>query len=264
MARTQRELTGDGPAVRFANRLRDARREADLTLRRLSEISGYSVGALSTAESGRKIPSWDVTEAFVRACKRTDIGRWRGWWEAERDRARSEPAPSQPPAETVAMPVPDRRTGWWRPVLGAAAAAVVSAAITLAATVFLGSVATTPHPALTVRHAPACSPADQTRVAMKPVVYHGRTVGRLELWHSAVCHTNWARFVLPRGWKSKVLLNTPAGVNCAPVQCTMLVSGRFPPETAMLVDRNGPAMAIGDVRFPDGTQSQYTAGTTGH
>ena len=85
MGRRQVPLGGQGAAIRLAAKLRQTRESAGLTLRKLAEVSGYSASTLSTAENGRKVPSWDVVEAFVLACGETDIPRWRGWWEVAVD-----------------------------------------------------------------------------------------------------------------------------------------------------------------------------------
>jgi transcriptional regulator with XRE-family HTH domain len=99
MGRRQVPLDGQGQVVRFAAKLRQARESAGLTLRKLAEGSGYSASTLSTAENGKKLPSWDVVEAFVRTCGETDIPRWRGWWEAAVDDDHAEPAQAAEPAE---------------------------------------------------------------------------------------------------------------------------------------------------------------------
>lgn len=274
MARTQQALQGDGPAIRFANRLRHARQSAGLTLRRLSEISGYSVGALSNAESGRKIPSWDLTEAFVRACRQPDVGRWRGWWESERERELADRAAVPVPVELAPEPVTAapgpsvRRLRQWSRWALAPVTAVVSIALTLAVTSLVQppparSTSLTTPTAVATSTTPGCVPIDQSMVAATPVKYRGNVVGQLELWHSANCDTNWARFQLRPGWKYWVSINAPTGVRCFPTQCTMQIAGHFSGVTAMLFDRNGPAMAIGYYQPPGGSVARLTAGTPG-
>jgi len=98
--RTQRPLERDDPVSRFAGRLRAARAQAGLTVRQLASTSGYGRSTLSLAESGARLPAWDVTEAFVRACGGRDISRWRGWWEAAAE-STVERGPQQLPAEVA-------------------------------------------------------------------------------------------------------------------------------------------------------------------
>lgn len=150
MARRQAPLEGDGPVVRFAIRLREARESAGLTLRELAKISGYSHSTLSLAESGRRLPSWQVAGAFLQACGQQDVGRYRGLWEAAAE-YRAElaeslsppPAPADPnsqecgePEKRVAPQPRDpsglRRTCWRRgaPWWLVISACVVSSALT--------------------------------------------------------------------------------------------------------------------------------------
>ncbi|MEU1876213.1 helix-turn-helix domain-containing protein [Streptosporangium sp. NPDC020072] len=105
MARRKTPLEGDGPTMRFAVRLREARERSGLTLRRLAEISGYSHSTLSIAESGRRLPTWEVAAAFVQACGSQDLERWRGWWDAAFEHEAAQPAPV-PDATASAGPEP--------------------------------------------------------------------------------------------------------------------------------------------------------------
>lgn len=81
MARKQLPLNGEGQFVRFAAQLRHTRESTGLTLRKLAAVSGYAASTLSTAENGKKLPSWDVVCAYVEACGETDLASWRGWWD---------------------------------------------------------------------------------------------------------------------------------------------------------------------------------------
>lgn len=59
----------DGPLHDFAQGLRRLRAQAGSpTYRELSRQAGYSYSALSDAAAGRRLPTLDVTVAFVRAC----------------------------------------------------------------------------------------------------------------------------------------------------------------------------------------------------
>lgn len=81
--RNRSALNGSGPPLEFARRLRELRDTSGLTVRQVAARSGYSHGAVSKAESGRAIPSWDLTAAFVRACGQ-DPELWRMAWEISR------------------------------------------------------------------------------------------------------------------------------------------------------------------------------------
>ncbi|MFD0265142.1 hypothetical protein ACFVGY_00895 [Streptomyces sp. NPDC127106] len=83
MARKERPLEGDdGPLLRFAAALRRLRHEAGSPpYRRLAARAHYSVATLSEAAAGRRLPSLDVTLAYVRACG-GDTGEWERRWHA--------------------------------------------------------------------------------------------------------------------------------------------------------------------------------------
>lgn len=70
-----------GPVARFASDLRKVRQEADgLSYRAMAQRAGYSVTALSKAAAGERLPSLEVTLAYVRACA-GDLGHWEQRWE---------------------------------------------------------------------------------------------------------------------------------------------------------------------------------------
>ncbi|MFD2467846.1 nSTAND1 domain-containing NTPase [Amycolatopsis silviterrae] len=86
---------GDGPLVEFARDLRLLREKAGKPpYRVLSARAHYSEAALSQAAAGRKLPSLDVTLAYVRAC-----GGDRGEWERRWREASGALQPSMPPDE---------------------------------------------------------------------------------------------------------------------------------------------------------------------
>jgi transcriptional regulator with XRE-family HTH domain len=84
--RRRTPIAGNGPRAQLALRLRALRDGSGLTLRQVAARSGYSLAALSNAESGRRLPSWDLVEAFVRSCG-SDPARWRQLWEVARESA---------------------------------------------------------------------------------------------------------------------------------------------------------------------------------
>jgi DNA-binding XRE family transcriptional regulator len=109
--RRRAPLEGSGRQAELAQRLRDLRDTHGLTLRQLAAKSGYSAGALSQAESGRSVPSWELVAAFVQTCG-DDPVRWRHLWELARPAAaaplQGTPAQGLPPAvmSLTAPPLP--------------------------------------------------------------------------------------------------------------------------------------------------------------
>ncbi|MEV7979094.1 protein kinase [Streptomyces sp. NPDC086519] len=71
----------DGPLKDFAEGLRElrARTPGSPTYRELAARARYSSSALSDAASGRRLPSWEVTAAFVAACG-GDVPHWQERW----------------------------------------------------------------------------------------------------------------------------------------------------------------------------------------
>ncbi|GAA1382820.1 hypothetical protein GCM10009639_02350 [Kitasatospora putterlickiae] len=218
--------------ARFAERLQDTRETSGLTLRQLSRRSGFSPATLSTAESGRRLPSWDVTAAFVAGCGETDTGRWRGLWEAAREEAAGAGAPPSageaeqadgrtpgpdgpntdrtadgPPAGTDADPAVTPRRGLLRRTWPMAVVALISSAAT-ALGLLLATPADKSLPAAQDGSDPKpydC-PADATNLDQVPVVLPQETVidgrvqpsgtvlGTVTLRHSARCGGAWSRF----------------------------------------------------------------------
>ncbi|MET7419654.1 DUF2690 domain-containing protein [Dactylosporangium sp. NPDC005555] len=85
----------------FVADLAALRREAGQpSLRKMSGISHYSHTALSSVLSGARLPSQELTLAFVRACGGDDDA-WRERWLREHDLLHSRPAPPVPPAGRV-------------------------------------------------------------------------------------------------------------------------------------------------------------------
>ncbi|TMR02201.1 helix-turn-helix domain-containing protein [Actinomadura soli] len=116
MPRPQNHLDPQtGPVAAFACTLRDLRDSAVPmpTYREMAKRVHYSVTALSQAAAGRKLPTWEVTQAFVRACG-ADPAEWLPRWQlaaavsvtnaaAESDSADQE---AQPSPESVQPPGP--------------------------------------------------------------------------------------------------------------------------------------------------------------
>jgi transcriptional regulator with XRE-family HTH domain len=76
----------DGSLAQFAEGLRQLRRRADnMSYRQLAERAGVSASALSQAASGRKLPTWHVTQAFVKACGGDEELWYRQWSQLRRE-----------------------------------------------------------------------------------------------------------------------------------------------------------------------------------
>lgn len=93
MPRKERPLdAGDSAVLTFARELRSLRERAGSpTYRRLSSLTHYSEAALSQAAAGRKLPTLQVTLAYVRACGGSEE-EWERRWHAV---AASEAPPEQ-------------------------------------------------------------------------------------------------------------------------------------------------------------------------
>ncbi|WHT16731.1 NACHT domain-containing protein [Crossiella sp. CA-258035] len=99
MARAERPLDeGEGPLLSLAADLRKLRREAGSpAYRELARRAHFAAGTLSEAAGGRKLPSLEVTLAYVRACD-GDPEQWRERWFAVAAELHGDPA-NPPPAE---------------------------------------------------------------------------------------------------------------------------------------------------------------------
>jgi hypothetical protein len=77
----QEAAVPDGPLRDFALGLRDLRVHApgSPTYRELARRAHYSASVLSVAAAGHRLPTWDVTLAFVTACD-GDVDQWRERW----------------------------------------------------------------------------------------------------------------------------------------------------------------------------------------
>ncbi|HJP72721.1 MAG TPA: serine/threonine-protein kinase [Pseudonocardiaceae bacterium] len=80
----------DGPLHDFAEGLRELRANAPdrPTYRELARVACFSQSVLSVAASGRVLPTWEVTLAYVAACG-GNVEQWRETWVALHDRLRS-------------------------------------------------------------------------------------------------------------------------------------------------------------------------------
>lgn len=83
MSRPPAPIPPDAPPslVDLATSLRSLRLAAGLTLRELECIVHYSPTALSRAASGKMLPTWDITRAYIAGCGENPE-HWRPLWEA--------------------------------------------------------------------------------------------------------------------------------------------------------------------------------------
>src|SRR5690348_2932750 len=89
----------EGPLREFASRLRRLREESGgRSYRQLAKAANFAAPTLARAASGRSLPSWEVTRAYVAACG-GDPDHWHATWASTarllgRDHQPGFPAPS--------------------------------------------------------------------------------------------------------------------------------------------------------------------------
>ncbi|MFI5635058.1 helix-turn-helix transcriptional regulator [Streptomyces sp. NPDC051664] len=92
----------------LVTRMRQRRAAQGVPYSELAERGHFSTATLSTAASGRRVPAWDVVEAYVSACdpesplSDAELGEWKALWEAA---VRSQ---ARPKAEILDAAVPRR------------------------------------------------------------------------------------------------------------------------------------------------------------
>ncbi|MEV6237717.1 helix-turn-helix domain-containing protein [Lentzea sp. NPDC051838] len=98
MPRKERPLdAGDSAVLTFARELRSLREKAGRpTYRELSSVTHYSEAALSQAAAGRKLPTLQVTLAYVRACGGSEEEWERRWYDTAADEPQPEPDAASP------------------------------------------------------------------------------------------------------------------------------------------------------------------------
>jgi hypothetical protein len=179
----------------FVADLERLRRDAGQpSLRKMSETVHYSHTALSSVLSGTRLPSQDLTLAFVRAC-RGDEDVWRARW--QRENAILYP--------TVATPVDARPASRSARVRGwVIAAAAFLVALTAAAVFVSWRADRNPAPAATPAAADGADPQEQhcqvdavnaTTVDVGDTVDARPRYGSLTLRYSPRCRAAWPLFV---------------------------------------------------------------------
>jgi hypothetical protein len=150
MPRPERPVDPEqGPVARFATELRALREKAGSPpYRRLAEQAHFSKATLADAARGHRLPTLEVTLAYVEACG-GDAEQWRARWHEVRSELRLPPLPepqpfaepiteplTEPPAEPPAEPTGERtraRRVPLLPVLGALALlTVIAVTVTVA------------------------------------------------------------------------------------------------------------------------------------
>lgn len=82
----EKPLSPDDSLAQFAENLRQLRRDTDeISYRRLAERANVSPSALSQATSGRKLPTWNVTRAFVKGCDGDEEFWYEQWSQVRRE-----------------------------------------------------------------------------------------------------------------------------------------------------------------------------------
>lgn len=79
MSRPERPIDPGGPLASFAGGLRALRSQRKVTYREMAGLTNYGVTVLSVAASGRRLPTWDVTKAYVSVCGGS-VPEWRHRW----------------------------------------------------------------------------------------------------------------------------------------------------------------------------------------
>ena len=82
----EKPLSPDDHLAQFAENLRQLRHHADnISYRSLAERADVSPSALSQAASGRKLPTWNVTRAFVKGCGGDEKVWYEKWSQVRRE-----------------------------------------------------------------------------------------------------------------------------------------------------------------------------------
>lgn len=238
--RKRAELIATGVPAQLALRLRAARDDSRLTLRQLAAKSGFSQSALSVAEAGRAVPSWDLISAFVTACGQ-DPERWRQLWEVARDAQQqsadsprpdlAEPEPMNHVSDASAADgAPDPTPRRSRPLI-ILLAAVATAAVVAAVAVPLTLASNGAHAAPPAGRSKAAQDrtdpyddhcnADEKQLDWKPVLRSdGSNFGTIVLMYSAACQAAWGYLDAPNtsAWTSHIVAHRIPGNDTAPSQ----------------------------------------------
>lgn len=224
MARPERPLDPQAPtgAACLAAQLRALRQEAGSpSYRTMAARTYFAATTLSEAAAGRRMPTLEVTLAYVEACG-GDPGEWEGRWRAATSRrpvAAEGPAPAvdlaaaeirlDEPSAPAATP---RRPRWRAMASSLGALMLITAVILVSSGVLTTRPASGSPPPLQSVLSSGTKPASPSvadgqdpkqagcgadaRTLVSAVVRNatGFTYGILELRWSPLCHAGWARY----------------------------------------------------------------------
>ncbi|MFE3023392.1 magnesium and cobalt transport protein CorA [Nocardia tengchongensis] len=83
MGRKRNPIQDSGPVGQFAQKLRTRMDQVPgRTFRKMGATANYSHSALADAASGKKFPTWEATQAFLKGCEATEseIETWKHEW----------------------------------------------------------------------------------------------------------------------------------------------------------------------------------------
>jgi hypothetical protein len=222
----------EGPVQRFAAELRKLRAEAgDPAYRDMAKKVYRSKTALADAASGHRLPTWDVTRAYVEACE-GDVDEWRERWIEAGGLPRITPSrseggdgPATAEAATGETAREARRSTLWKPYAVALAVAVTvagliavwgmaprsshssnSLTVTRSPTSSLGRFINGTQPVADnadpkksgCAYDPAVATVDKVEVNTPDEHY----LGELQVRHSPLCGAAWGRFEPSEGMKA--------------------------------------------------------------
>jgi hypothetical protein len=87
MTRPEKPVDPGSPLADFAASLRKLRQKRGITYREMAGIANFSYSSLAVAAAGRKLPTWEVTRAYVTACGGC-VDEWRARWDQARQALR--------------------------------------------------------------------------------------------------------------------------------------------------------------------------------
>jgi hypothetical protein len=176
----------EGPVGEFAAALRQERDRAGRpTYRQMARTAHRSQTSLSEAAGGRVLPTWETTEAFLRACGVTELESWRRRWEHSRG------------DDPIAGPVPSGRRQQTRPVLIGVLALVVGVAGLIVLSGQDGeqeAVRSTVSAGADPEETGCANDNDASTVDAREVLLDDLPIGVVELRYSPRCAASWPRF----------------------------------------------------------------------
>jgi hypothetical protein len=226
MGRPERVIDPDaGPIAAFCHQLRLLRERAGRpTYRHLEKLTHYSASVLSRAASGERLPSREVTLAFVAACG-GDTAEWDRRWAAA---AHDAPEPALPALldlsgndSAVSAGLDRVRPRRWlsrRLVLAVATALLIAVATTVVLLLRQRTVPDTWAADGADPYAAGCS-RDKRGLDWAAITRpDGKPFGSLILWYSSACQAAWGYVTGPNStkWTAHIIAHRPADGASAP------------------------------------------------